>query len=64
MIREWFERQRQRHERAIDWLSERAKHSWIFSLVLMGWMFWEILEHFVFPVVLAWFGASWLLERL
>ena len=60
MIRSWAERQRQRHTAALDWLTAKARHSWLFSIVLVIWMGWELVEHFVLPVAAAVLGAMWI----
>jgi len=62
-MRTWLTKQQQRHTAMLEWLTVKAKHSWIFSLVLVGWMGWELIEHFVLPIAAAAFGAFWLWSK-
>ena len=44
----------------LEWLTAKAKHSWVFSIVLVVWMCWELIEHFVLPIAAAALGAFWI----
>jgi predicted PurR-regulated permease PerM len=46
-----------------EWLTAKAKDSWIFSLVLVFLMVWELIEHFVLPIAAAALGAFWLWSK-
>ena len=63
MIRTWVDKQQQRHSAMLEWLSAKAKHSWWFSIVLIIWMGWELIEHFVLPLAAAAVGVIWLWSK-
>jgi uncharacterized protein involved in cysteine biosynthesis len=63
MIRTWLYKQQQRHAAMLEWLTAKAKHSWMFSIVLVVWMCWELIEHIILPLAAAAFGALWLWGR-
>jgi hypothetical protein len=59
MIQKWLENQQQRKAAMIDWLTAKAKHSWMFSILMVIWFGWELIEHVVLPVVATTFAAIW-----
>ena len=54
-----LEKQRQKKAVLLDWITAKAKHSWIFSTLLVVWEFWELIEHILLPIAAATFTALW-----
>jgi hypothetical protein len=46
----------ERHAYVINKIADKARSSWVFSLILIGYMVWEFIEHIVLPIAAAWFG--------
>ena len=63
MIKTWMDRQIQRHVDMLNWLAARAKHSWIFSLLMLAWIGWEVLQHVLVPLLAAAVGIFFLWGR-
>jgi hypothetical protein len=59
----WLERQKKKQVEILDWLNAKAKHSWLFSIMLFVWIGWEIVEHVVLPLAAAAFGILWFWDK-
>ena len=59
----WLDKVHARHAAVINWLAEKAKTSWLFSVALMLYVVWEICYHFLLPLLLAGTGLFWFMER-
>jgi hypothetical protein len=52
------ERIAQAHERFFSYLAKRSKTSIWFTFLLVFMAFYEIVEHFIIPVLVLWWGLK------
>ena len=48
----------QGHEKAFTWLAKKSKTSLWFTFLLMFMAIYEVVEHFVIPALLIWWGLQ------
>jgi hypothetical protein len=46
------------HEKLFTWLAKKSKTSLCFTFLLMFMAIYEVVEHFIIPVILIWWGLS------
>jgi hypothetical protein len=46
------------HEKVFTWLAKRSKSSLWFTFLLMFVAFYEVVEHFIIPILLIWWGLN------
>ena len=57
-VLEVSERTTSGHEKVFTWLAKKSKTSLWFTFLLMFMAIYEIVEHFVIPVLLIWWGLQ------
>jgi hypothetical protein len=46
------------HEKAFTWLAKKSKTSLWFTFLLMFMVIYEVVEHFIIPAILIWWGLQ------
>lgn len=46
------------HERFFTYLAKKSKTSFLFTLILIFMALYEIVEHFIIPALLIWWGIK------